>query len=71
MPVWVSIVGGVVVSSPLVVDNCVFVGSGKQGLFCFNAADGSLCWRFPTAYRVDSSPVITSYSIHYTKLYEI
>ncbi len=59
MPVWISKAGGAILSSPAVVDDRVYIGSGKQDVFCFNASNGKPIWIFPTSSPVDSSPAVS------------
>ena len=41
------------------------MGSGKNGFFAFNASDGSLAWKFPLPYRVNSSPAVMDGMVYF------
>ena len=57
-PLWNYSTGAPVVSSPAVVDGCVFVGSKDGQIYCLNSSNGQRIWSFPTVGEVDSSPAI-------------
>ena len=58
-PLWNYTTSASVLSSPAVVNGSVFVG-GKDGyIYCFNASNGKIVWKFgPAGGEVDSSPAI-------------
>ena len=57
-PVWQHQTGGLVFSSPLLVDGVVYVGSADGALYAFDAATGDVRWRYRTDGGVLSSPVL-------------
>jgi outer membrane protein assembly factor BamB len=57
-PLWNFSTGAPVVSSPAIVDGCVFVGSNDGQIYCLNASNGKRIWNFTTLGEVDSSPAI-------------
>lgn len=57
-PLWNYSTGAAVVSSPAVVNGCVFVGGKDYNIYCLNASNGQLVWNFTTGGEVDSSPAI-------------
>jgi outer membrane protein assembly factor BamB len=59
MPIWISKVGIPVRSSPSIVNDQLYIGSGN-GVYCLNATDGNEIWNHPTTYRVNSSPAISN-----------
>jgi eukaryotic-like serine/threonine-protein kinase len=54
--VWKFKTGGRVISSPLVVENTVYVGSTDGALYAVDRADGTQRWKFDTRGPVSSSP---------------
>lgn len=55
---WVVEAGGPVVSSPALVDDVVYVGSGSGEVLALDALTGETRWRFHTGAPVFSSPVV-------------
>jgi eukaryotic-like serine/threonine-protein kinase len=51
---------GPVLSSPVVADEVVYVGSNDHFVYALNAADGTKRWKFKTDSRVTSSPAVAS-----------
>jgi len=49
---------GEVESSPVVVDDTIFVGSRDDNIYALDATDGSEQWRFETEGAVESSPTV-------------
>jgi outer membrane protein assembly factor BamB len=45
-------------SSPVVAEGAVYVGSGANAVYAFDAVSGEQLWRYPTASRVRSSPAV-------------
>jgi len=58
--VWMFKTGGAVVSSPVVVENVVYVGSDDTFLYALDASDGHEIWKFQTDGAVTSSPAIVN-----------
>jgi outer membrane protein assembly factor BamB len=55
---WSYTTGSYVDSSPAVVDDVVFVGSGDSKVYALNASDGSVVWSYTTGDYVWSSPAV-------------
>jgi outer membrane protein assembly factor BamB len=61
---WEADLNGESYSSPIIVDNRVFIGSGNDFLYCFDAEDGSLLWEFESTsdsqsdYGLCSTPCV-------------
>ncbi|MCJ7614428.1 PQQ-binding-like beta-propeller repeat protein [Candidatus Bathyarchaeota archaeon] len=53
-----------VISSPAVANNCVFVGSRDWQVYCFNSSNGKTVWNYKTGYEVLSSPAIYNNSVY-------
>ena len=60
-------------SSPAVVGNRVYVGADNDSLYCFNAENGDVIWKFDSFYEVFSSPAVVGdrvyvgEGLHYTE----
>ena len=48
-----------VISSPVVVDNVVYIGSCDKKLYAINAFNGQIKWAFKTRGPINSTPLIT------------
>ena len=57
---WKFQTGGPVESSPVVVNNTVYVGSGDKCVYAIDATSGKLRWKFQTGGEVISSPAIAN-----------
>jgi outer membrane protein assembly factor BamB len=57
---WTATTGGIVHSSPAVVNGVVYVGSEDGKLYAFNATGGALLWTATTGGPVDSSPAVVN-----------
>ncbi|WIG60021.1 MAG: hypothetical protein OJF49_002769 [Ktedonobacterales bacterium] len=57
---WRVKTGGPVISSPVVANNVVYVGSEDGSLYAVDASAGKPRWRFPTGNKVVSSPVVAN-----------
>ncbi|MEQ9401426.1 MAG: PQQ-binding-like beta-propeller repeat protein [Longimicrobiales bacterium] len=55
---WVRSTGGLVFSSPTVVDGTVYVGSGSGRLLALDAATGDVRWSLSTGGAIVSSPAV-------------
>ena len=53
---WRAQTGGNVDSSPLVVADSVYIGSGDRSFYAFNADSGTKTWSFETGGSVTGSP---------------
>ena len=51
--------GGVLLSSPAVANNVVFIGADHK-IYALNAANGALIWNFTTRGEVNSSPAVAN-----------
>ena len=57
---WTFRTGGAVISTPVVANGTVYVGSSDHNLYALEAATGTLRWKFATHGRVSSSPAIAA-----------
>lgn len=55
---WKVKTGGQVISSPVLVDNFVFIGSEDQNLYAIDALSGVIEWTFQTDGPINSTPVV-------------
>jgi len=55
---WKVKTGGAVLSSPVVVDGIVYIGSDDGYFYALDAADGSEKWKFDTGGKVQGSAVV-------------
>jgi hypothetical protein len=56
---------GMVVSSPAVVNDTLYIGSTDHNLYALNASDGRLKWKFQTGSRVTSSPAVSDGTLYF------
>ena len=63
-PAWVFKTGGAVLSSPVVVDGVVYVGSEDKHLYAIDATTGKQKWKLPTAALIDASPVVDQGTVY-------
>ncbi len=52
-------------SSPAVVGNRVYVGADNDTLYCFNAENGDVIWKFEAFYEVFSSPAVINDRVYF------
>jgi len=57
---WNFTTGGGVVSTPVIVEGRVYVGSQDKNIYCIDARDGGLLWNFMTGARIKSSPAVVN-----------
>jgi outer membrane protein assembly factor BamB len=55
---WTFRTGAPVISTPLIANGTVYIGSSDHNLYALDAATGALRWKFATHGRVSSSPAI-------------
>ena len=58
-PQWLFATGGAVTSSPVVVENTVYIASGLN-LYALDLDTGAGQWRFSTTDVIDASPAIAN-----------
>ena len=66
--VWKYKTEGRVISSPVISDGVVYVGSTDQSLYALSQADGSLKWKFATRGPILSSPAVGSGLVYFGSL---
>ena len=57
---WKFKTAGRVISSPVVVNDVIYVGSTDGGLYAVNRADGTQRWKFQSQGPVNSSPAVAN-----------
>ena len=57
-PTWAFNTGGILTSSPVVVDGAVYFGSHDGNIYSVDAYEGTLIWKFPTTYKIWSTPAV-------------
>jgi outer membrane protein assembly factor BamB len=63
---WNYTTGGVVHSSPAVIDGKVYVGSGHNNkMYCLNAYTGEFIWNYTAGGRVYSSPAVADGKVYF------
>lgn len=60
---WDYATDSLVTSSPAVADGKVYVGSGDNASYCFDAFNGTLIWNFTTGY-ITSSPAVAGGNVY-------
>jgi outer membrane protein assembly factor BamB len=63
---WKFHTGGPVLSSPVLSEGTLFIGSADHYLYALGAGDGALHWKFKTAGRVASTPAVAEGVIYFT-----
>ncbi len=61
---WNFTTGGGVVSTPVIVEGRVYVGSQDKNIYCIDARDGRLLWNFMTGARIKSSPAVVDGKVY-------
>jgi outer membrane protein assembly factor BamB len=62
---WQFHTNGQVLSSPVVADGTLYVGSSDHNLYALDAVTGALKWKFETAGRITSSPAVSEGSVYF------
>ena len=62
---WKFHTNGEVISSPAVVGDTLYVGSGDHNLYAINLEAGTLKWKFKTESRVTSSPAVAGGVVYF------
>ncbi|MCX6320782.1 MAG: PQQ-binding-like beta-propeller repeat protein, partial [Bacteroidia bacterium] len=57
---------GAILAIPAIGNSAVVVGSEDKNLYCYNASDGKLIWKYRTNGRITGSAVITSTKVLFT-----
>ena len=57
---WKVKTGGQVISSPVIVDDMLYVGSEDHTLYAINKDTGKVKWRYKTAGAVHSTPAVSN-----------
>ncbi len=65
---WRFLAKGKIVSSPLVSDGVVYVGSSNGNVYAVRTGDGSLVWKFTTKGAVNSSTAIWGNLVYFASL---
>jgi outer membrane protein assembly factor BamB len=55
-PVWLARTGNTIYSSPVVLDNRVYVGDDAGMLWCLDLEDGHEIWKFASKHRIIGTP---------------
>src|SRR5207302_9059260 len=62
---WKFQTGGQVISSPVVADGTVYVGSSDHNVYAIDAETGAQKWKFKTGSRVSSTAAISDASVFF------
>ncbi len=65
---WQFKTGGRVISSPVVVNGIVYVGSNDHFLHALDAAKGTELWKFKTGASINSSPAVVNGKVYFLSL---
>jgi len=65
---WEFKTGGRVISSPVVADGTVFVGSNDHFLHALDAGSGKELWKFQTGANVNSTPAVAGGAVYFLSL---
>lgn len=57
---WSALIGGTLVSAPVVVNNVVYTGGDAQTLYAFNATTGALDWSAKTGGNMYTAPAVAN-----------
>lgn len=57
--IWKFKTGGQVISSPVVVDNLVYVGSNDNKLYALDKNTGKIIWEYKTKGKINSTPLVS------------
>jgi eukaryotic-like serine/threonine-protein kinase len=63
---WKFKTGGRIFSSPVVLNDVVYIGSGDSNLYAVGATTGTLLWKFRTGGEVSSSPSVNNQTVYFT-----
>jgi len=61
---WHFPTGDYVLSSPIIVENRLYIGSDNGNVYCINTENGSEIWRYHTAQAVESTPAYSGEKIY-------
>jgi outer membrane protein assembly factor BamB len=61
---WHVTTQGHIESSPSVVDDRVYFGSGDDGIYCLDAVSGEKLWHYQADVHVDSSPAVLGHRLY-------
>ena len=56
---WKVKTAGQVISSPVIMDNTLYVGSSDQSLYAINASTGIIIWEYKTGGSINSTPLVS------------
>ena len=59
LQLWKVKTGGQVISSPVIVDDMLYVGSEDHKLYAINTTSGEVKWRYETGGAINSTPVVS------------
>lgn len=62
-PKWIFTTGAAITSSPVVVNNVLYIGSDDKKIYALNANSGALIWSYTTGDVVRSSATVTGDSL--------
>jgi outer membrane protein assembly factor BamB len=65
---WEFKTGGRVISSPVMADGAVYVGSNDHFLHALDAASGKELWKFQTGANVNSTPAVAGDAVYFLSL---
>ncbi|OFX90130.1 MAG: hypothetical protein A2W99_17570 [Bacteroidetes bacterium GWF2_33_16] len=62
---WKYRTNGQIYSSPVVLNNVLYIGSNDSYLYAINTEDGSLKWKFKTGRRIKSTPCVVNETVYF------
>ena len=62
--IWRFRLGKGTISSPVKMENLIFIGSADSFIYCLDAGNAKELWRFKTDHQVNSSPVVYKDSLY-------
>ena len=62
---WTFHTNGMLISSPAIVDQTVFIGSSDGNLYAIDSESGAAKWKFETKSRIPSSPAVSGGTVFF------
>ena len=65
---WEYLVGGGIISSPVIFDDTVYFGSRDSNIYALNARTGVMVWQYAAGGLVDAAPAVSSSAVYVPSL---